>query len=235
MDEARVRATALPAALVLAWVAVKISPALVALIGMWVHETGHAVAAWLCGYQAFPGPWFTPIAGDRSPFFTLLLVGIVCAGGYRAWQLGRTFWIASAAIVVLLIAYCTFVLSPASAQQLIIFSGDGGSLVLGTLLMLTVYARESNPVRANQLRWGFLVIGAFAFVGALGTWTGPIDQLPFGENENGLSDPTVLTEQFGWTTRMLIDRYRQLANACLAAMAAVYLVHLLTPRPARSR
>src|SRR4051794_36875891 len=32
---------------------------------MWVHETGHAVAAWLCGYLAFPGPWFTPVANER--------------------------------------------------------------------------------------------------------------------------------------------------------------------------
>src|SRR5262249_6739102 len=89
--EASVRAAALPGALVFAWVAVKAWPALAGLLGMWVHETGHAVTAWLCGYQAFPGPWVTPVTTDRSPFFTLLVAGLVVAGGYRAWQARRRF------------------------------------------------------------------------------------------------------------------------------------------------
>jgi hypothetical protein len=225
-NEALVRAFALPGALLVAWIVVKISPGIVRLITMWVHETGHAVAAWVCGYQAFPGPWFTPVTEERSLAFSLTVAALVVAGGYRAWQRRQKFWIAAAATALVLMLLGTLVVSVSSAQQLITFFGDGGNLVLGTLLMLTMYAPASSVLRKNQLRWGLLVIGALAFVDALTIWTGPIDQLPFGENDNGLSDPSMLTEQYGWTVQLLIDRYRQLSYFCLAAMGGAYLFQL---------
>ncbi len=228
--ETYVRATALPAALVFAWIAVTVSPGLVRVITMWVHETGHAITAWFCGYPAFPGPWFTPITADRSWWFTLVLAGLLVAGGYRGWQRERTFWIFAAASALVLMWLGTFVLSVRSAQQLIAFNGDGGSLMLGTVMMLTLYARDAHPIRENHLRWVAIVIGALAFVDAFAIWTGPVDQLPFGENDNGLSDATVLTEQFGWTTPMLVARYHQLSHACLLVTAAVYVLHLWPAR-----
>ena len=226
-SETFVRAGALPGSLLFAWIIVKLLPGPVRLITMWVHETGHAVAAWLCGYQAFPGPWFTPVTTERSFFFTLVLAALIAAGGYRAWQRQRPFWIAAAVITLVLMLCGTFMLSWLSTQQLIVFFGDGGSLVLGTLMTFTIYAPETHSLHKNQIRWGLLAIGALAFMDSFVTWTGPIDQLPFGENENGLSDPTVLTEQFGWTTQLLVDRYRQLSYVCLAVMAIVYLFGLM--------
>ena len=218
------RAIALPLALLFAWLAVKGSPGLVRLLGMWVHESGHAVAAWLCGYLAWPGPWFTPVGMERSPSFTVLLVGVLAYGGYSAWQLQRWFWVAASACALLLVVFCTLVLGSRTAQQLIVFGGDGGCLVLGTILMLTVYAREEHPIRRDHLRWGLLIIGALAFTDVYAVWSGPIDGLPFGENENGLSDPSVLTEMYGWNLLILVSRYRQLAHACLALLMVVYLV-----------
>src|SRR5690349_18527764 len=74
-QELRARAVALPGALLVAWISVKGSPGLVRIFTMWVHETGHAVSAWLCGYTAWPGPWITPIGGQRS----ILLAGLLMA------------------------------------------------------------------------------------------------------------------------------------------------------------
>jgi hypothetical protein len=54
-------------------------------------------------------------------------------------------------------------------------------------------------------------------------WSGPINRLPFGENENGLSDPSVLTETYGWSLISLVNRYNQLAHACLMLLVVVYL------------
>jgi len=217
------RAMAVPFALVLARLLVKRSPGGVRILAMWVHESGHAASAWLCGYVAWPGPWFTPVGSERSPVFTLLLLAFVAYGGYRAWQLERRFWVAASAGTLLLILCCTFGLSASHAQQLIVFGGDGGCLVIGTMLILTVYAREDHPIRQEQLSWGLLVIGALAFMDAYTVWSGPIDRLPFGENENGLSDPSVLTEMYGWSVLTLITRYGQLAHACLALVAVVYV------------
>ena len=225
------RAVALPLALLLARIAVKGSPGAVRLLGMWVHESGHAVAAWLCGYLAWPGPWFTPVGTDRSPSFTVLLVGVLAYGGYRAWQLQRWFWVAASGCVLLLVLFCTLVLRSGTAQQLIVFGGDGGCLVLGTMLMLTVYAREEHPIRQDHLRWGLLIIGALAFMDVYAVWSGPIDRLPFGENENGLSDPSVLTEMYGWSLLSLVNRYSELAHACLALLVVVYLAGIYSQTP----
>jgi hypothetical protein len=225
------RAVALPLALLLAWLAVKGSPGAVRLLGMWVHESGHAVSAWLCGYLAWPGPWFTPVGAERSPSFSVLLVGMLAYGGYRAWQLQRWFWVTASACTFLLVLFCTLVLGSATAQQLIVFGGDGGCLVLGTILMLTVYAREDHPIREEHLRWGLLIIGALAFMDVYAVWSGPIDRLPFGENENGLSDPSVLTEMYGWSLLNLVNRYIQLAHACLALLVVVYLAGIYSRTP----
>jgi hypothetical protein len=227
------RAVALPLALLFAWLAVKGSPGAVRMLAMWVHESGHAVAAWVCGYTAWPGPWFTPVGTERSPSFTVLLVGLLAFGGHRAWQLDRWFWVVASAGALLLILFCTLLLDPGKAQQLIVFGGDGGGLVLGTMLMLTVYAREEHPIRQDHLRWGLLVIGALAFMDVYAVWSGPIDGLPFGEDDHGLSDPSVLTEMYGWGLLTLINRYGQLAHACLALLVVVYVVALYDRTPTR--
>jgi hypothetical protein len=220
------RAVALPLALLLAWLAVRESPGAVRMLAMWVHESGHAVAAWLSGFVAFPGPWVTPVDSERSPSFTALLVGLLAYGGYRAWRLQRWFWVVASASVLLLVLICTLVLGPGKAHQLVVFGGDGGGLVLGTMLMLTVYAREDHPIRRNQLRWGLLAIGALSFMDVYAVWSGPIDQLPFGESECGLSDPSVLTEMYGWSVLTLLNRYGHLAQACLVVLGVVYVAAL---------
>jgi hypothetical protein len=222
-SEQQARALALPLALLFAWLAVKGSPGAVRMLSMWVHESGHAVSAWLCGYRAWPGPWFTPVSTERSPVFTIVLLALVGYGGHRAWQLQRPLWITASAATILMILFCTLVLGPGKAQQMITFGGDGGCLVLGTLLMLTVYTKEDHPLREEHLRWALLVIGALAFMDVYAVWSRPIDRLPFGENENGLSDPSVLTEMYGWSVLTLINRYHQLARACLVVLAIVYV------------
>src|SRR4029079_17709652 len=60
--ELRVRVVALPGALLSAWMAMKAARGLVRMFSMWVHESGHAATAWLCGYSAWPGAWITPVA-----------------------------------------------------------------------------------------------------------------------------------------------------------------------------
>lgn len=225
-SELIVRAAALPSALILARLLVSASPGGVRMLTMWVHESGHAVAAWLCGYPAFPGPWITPVASERSPVFSVLLAASLASGLYVAAQRQRWFWVVASGITLLLMLLCTLMISPVTARQFGIFFGEGGCFALGTLLMLTIYAREDHPVRENQLRWAFLIIGALAFMDVYHVWSGPIDRLPFGENENGMSDPSVLTELYGWNVLMLIHRYMELARGCLAVLGTAYVAML---------
>lgn len=221
------RALAIPLALAFAWVARTTMPAVVRMLTMWVHETGHATAAWLSGYSAWPGPWFTPISSERNASLTLALVVFLVSAMWRAWRVGRWFWVLASAVTTLTVAWGTGWLTASQAEQFIFFAGDGGCFVLGTALMLSVYARDEHPVRRDGLRWGLVVFGALAFVDALVVWSGPIDSLPLGENDNGLSDPTVLTEVYGWTLPLVMERYARLAQASGLVVAAVYVLGLL--------
>src|SRR5215207_9280062 len=94
--ELYVRALALPGALIGARLATAVMPGPVRMLSMWVHESGHAATAWLTGFAAFPGPWFTPVDLERSLALTAVLAGALAAGAYRAWQIGRWFWFLSA-------------------------------------------------------------------------------------------------------------------------------------------
>jgi hypothetical protein len=159
---------------------------------------------------------------------TLVVAGALAAGAYHAWQAGRWFWFLTANAVLLLALLGTFALHPLSARQLIIFGGDGGCFVLGTVLMLTMYARAEHPVRHEHLRWAFLVFGALAFMDARATWFGGVGAIPFGEDERGFSDPSVLTELYGWSVAKLVGRYEQLAKACFVVLAGAYAAGVWT-------
>jgi hypothetical protein len=231
--EARLRRFGIPVALLLALLLVETGAGhflLRTFLSMWVHELGHAATAWLCGFPAFPGPWFTPTAQDRSaPFALLMLAGLGSATvwAFRSERPGLGKALASAVALQL---FCTLLLPAESARQLIYFMGDGGCLVLGTLLMLTLYAPEGSALKRDWLRWGFLVIGAAAFADAFEQWwaarTDP-DRIPFGMNEGaGLSDPSVLSDRYGWSATQLVHRYVALGIVCLAVLAAAYLLGL---------
>jgi hypothetical protein len=230
--ERRIRRVALPVALALA-VAVSRSGLrgiTRTFLTMWVHELGHAVAAWLCGFGAFPGPWLTPISEQRMPVVTVMLLGALGYAGYRAWR-GRALGVCLALAAVLgLQLVLTFGVRSYTARGLILFAGDGGCFVLGALLMATIFVRPGSALHRGWLRWGFLVIGAFAFADALATWWDARyggEGVVFGQNEGvGDSDPTRLVYEQGWAETVLVQRYLNLAKACLVGLTALWVVNL---------
>ncbi len=60
-------------------------------------------------------------------------------------------------------------------------------------------------------------------------WSGGLQNVPLGENSNGMSDPSVLTELYSWNIQVLISRYHKLAMLCFAALAIVYVIGLAGP------
>jgi hypothetical protein len=235
--ERRFRQFALPVALLVAWAVVHTGlPHLLlrTVFSMWVHELGHAIAAWLCGRFAFPGPWFTPVAAQRTWIVVLVLSAGLGYGVFRFWRT-RKPWAAALLVVLAAQAACTFILPDRKATTFIVWSGDGGCMVLGTLLMLSLYARKRSQLRVGWLRWGFLVIGAAAFADGFATWwaaRADREVIPFGENEGqGLSDPTVLVFQQGFSLPGLVNSYVGLGMACLAVLLVGYVLGL---RPERA-
>jgi hypothetical protein len=224
-----IRAFALPGALLVMWLMSDSGlgrAVLRILFSMWLHESGHALTAWLCGYKAFPGPWATAVDEVRSASFSVLLAGALGLLVFRGWKRAqRPLLLAGLGLLGLQFVGTVLVRSHV-ARALIYFNGDGGGLLLATLLMATLYAPKGASLHEGWLRWGFLVIGAAGFADIFRVWWDArrnFGSIPFGHNEgSGPSDPSALTGLFGWSVHTLVSRYLTLGWVCLAGLAALY-------------
>ncbi|MCY1076073.1 hypothetical protein [Archangium lansingense] len=236
-SELRLRLFALPVALAVAWLLVH-SPMwgflLSVFLSMWIHELGHAVTAWFCGFPSLPGPWVTRTGEERSTVVFLVLAALLAGLLLRGYLTRSRLMMIAGATGLVLQFVGTQVLSPWKGHMLVTFGGDGGSLVLGTLLMTTLYAPRESKLRQGWLHWGYLAIGAAAFMDPFSEWWAArtdFARIPFGEMEGvGLSDASKLVDIYRWDELELIRRYTWLGLACLAALAVLYGVGLLRAR-----
>jgi hypothetical protein len=231
------RIFALPGALLFGYLANWATPMLTTFLAMWLHESGHAITAWFCGYAAFPTAWITLIPAERGRWISIVLGAAVAVGGYLAYRLERWFWVAVSAAVLVLFVLGN--IQPAAhARLLFTFWGEGGAYVLSTILMLSFYARPDAPITRSQVRWGLLILGAMAFWSVYTRWSGGFENIAqFLEDtdERGIpSDMRVLNLEYGWSTFVLINRYRTLGYACLVVLAGAYAAGLLQVRRLRS-
>ncbi len=190
-----------------------------------LHELGHAVTGWLSGFACLPTLWKTRIPEARGVVTPVLVGGLgVALLALGGWARRLGLGVAGGVLAVLALYGTTRPVE--TAQVAITFGGDGGAMVLGTLLMCTFFVAPESRLRAGQLRYGLLAIGAAAFVDTFSLWsaarTDP-DVIPFGEIEGvGLSDPSKLKDVYGWTERAIVHRYVTLGTLCLVALAAVW-------------
>jgi hypothetical protein len=228
-QELQYRVLGIPLALIVARIGVSLSPFLTGFLRMLLHECGHAITAWLCGYSAIPGLWFTSMSESPESLVTLMIIGILAGVSFWAWKTNRPYLVAATIGLFIVHLVCRR-LTYERAHALIAFGGDGGALVLGSLLMMTLYVSRESPVYENQLRWGFLAIGAAAFIDTFHTWTGSEDNIPFGVQEGAQTDPSQLVENYGWTIQAMIQSYVRLGELCLLAIALIYIVGIIRAR-----
>jgi hypothetical protein len=231
LRELKYRIIALPLALLLARLVAGTGLRMAAaMLAMVLHESGHAITAWLTGRWAVPLLWVTPHGEQRSWGIVLLVTIVILGAGFLAWQAERLGWVLAAAAVLLLQLIVLTLPTSVPPGSLIVFFGDGGAMVLATILMATFYApRESWLYKSWGLRWGLLTIGALSFMHVFLTWSGPLEDLPFGEIEGvNLSDPSLLTEMYGWSVLQMVDRYKRLGESCLIALLALYVWGLVS-------
>lgn len=221
--EFKCRIFALPLALLVARLVAR-SP--LGMLAMVLHESGHAITAWLTGRWAVPLLWVTMHGEERSWWVVLAVTSVIMYWGFLAWRSQRRGLLcaAGAALIVQLI----FLRLPAGSS--IVFGGDAGAFVLGTVLMATFYVPRASAIyRSWGLRWGLLAIGAICFMQVFLVWSGSIDDIPFGEIEGvNLSDPSLLTTVYGWSVTQLVNRYMRLATVCLVILAGMYVWGLIS-------
>ena len=227
--EYKMTLVALPVALALGVLFHFLMPGLQRLFfGMPVHELGHAVSAWLCGFFAIPTLWKTLVFSDsRSFLLPLALAGGLVWLAVLAWRAERAGYVVLIAAVLVLQAIGTLGVSLDTAEMLFTFGGDGMGMVLAALLMASFFVGKRTQLYKGSLRWGFLVIGAAAFADMFATWWAAqwnADAIPFGENEgSGLSDPMKLLEDYHWQAKTIVRRYVLVGCGSLAGLALVYI------------
>jgi len=75
----------------------EITPNRALLLAMVLHESGHAITAWLTGRWAVPLLWVTPHGQERSWLIVLLVTAVIGFAGFLAWKMERPGWLLAAA------------------------------------------------------------------------------------------------------------------------------------------
>lgn len=190
-----------------------------------VHEFGHAVTAWFCGFAAIPTLWKTFIPEAR---LWGVSIALSCAIGYliyRAYWKENTPLIFGGVMLLLIQAFATLGLTPETAHTLTIFGGDGAGMLIAVLLMGSFYFGKETQIYKGSLRWGFLLIGAASFIDIFATWwraRQDIGAIPYGTLDGASSDSMTLVETYGWSLDNLVNRYVTLGACCLVVLALVY-------------
>ena len=191
-----------------------------------VHEFGHAVTAWFCGFGAIPTLWKTVVFGEeRAIVAPLALAGAIGFMVYRAYGADRLPLVYAGCALILLQAIATLGTNEDTARMLISFGGDGAGMVLATLLMGSFFFGKNTQLYRGSVRWGLVVIGAASFIDMYGTWwkaRNDDQAIPYGTTGGMATDAMTLMDEYGWSAQVLVSRYLVLGACCLVALALVY-------------
>jgi hypothetical protein len=236
-DNWRVNVIVPPLLLALAWL-VTIGPLGMLLTGfhVWMHEFGHATAAWMCGFRATPLPFgWTPVEPEHSNFVyfgLLLLFGILFVAGWRE----RKAWPMAAAVALAALQFHMTWRMRELDQEFwwSAFGGVGGEFYLSALFMAFFFVQLPEKFKWGACRYVFFLIGATAFVNIYLMWDKVyhgLEEIPFGSMINGEGDQggdmNKLMDGFGWTKAMIRRNYHLLGNGCLIGLGITYAVFVL--------
>jgi len=190
-----------------------------------IHELGHATVAWFCGFNAVPTLWKTISPSERGVAASFLLfIGIVSLANYGRKNM-QNAWVIIAAFLLLMQGISSLLISERDAEQYILFGGDGGGMVLATLLMLSFYFGKQTQLYQGGLRWGFLGIGAAAFADMFMTWWRSLSdrlEVPYGLTGGEPTDAFKLINYHTWSWEQLISRHVAVGVICIVVLLAFY-------------
>ena len=217
---------ALPAMLVIAML-VQITGFLAGMqrivFGMPVHEMGHAVTGWLCGFNSIPSLWVTVSSGERGYISSIVVLTALLMLARYALMNKKPAWLIPAIIIFLIQIYGTLIISENTADMLITVGGDAMGLILATVLMVIFYLGKDTQLYKGSLRWGFLAIGAAAFMDIFTPWYNrDISAIGYGMTGNIHTDSFKMINIHLWQWDSLFTLHNTIGYSCLLAVVCAY-------------
>ena len=197
------------------------------VFGMPVHEMGHAVTGWLCGFNSIPSLWVTVSSGERGYISSVAVLAALFMLTRYALVNKKPAWLIPVIIIFLLQIYGTLIISENTADMLITVGGDAMGLVLATLLIVIFYMGKETQLYKGSLRWGFLAIGAAAFMDIFTPWYNKdISAIGYGMTGNNHTDSFKMINFHLWEWNSLFTLHNTIGWLCLMAMACAYCIGL---------
>jgi Zn-finger nucleic acid-binding protein len=225
-------AFALPVALAVAWLLRASGVAGLVLGGARIplHELGHALAAWFCGFSALPIPFGMTWLGDARAVSVWLLLAVgLGAAVWRLFRAGERAWAGLFAALLVLQQFATWATTDSTRRLLITFGGSAGELLLSATLVALFHARLPARLRWDQARWIALFVGAFILVNQTLLWREARlnhELIPWGSVMGEDGDMQRLERDHGWAPSRIAMRYAAFAHASCALAATAWITSL---------
>jgi hypothetical protein len=199
---------------------------------VWVHEFGHASVAWLSGRRALPLPFgWTNVEQEKSALVYVgmpVLLGVLAVAGWKE----RRIWPVLLAVILLAAqTYMTWFLPEDRGHMWMIFGGVGGEFYISAAMVGLFYFEFPEKFRWGGCRYVFLFIGSAVFYESFAFWSRVkhgLEGIPYGSMINGEGDGggdmNILHDDYQWTQHQIIYSYWHLAEACLVALAVIYVL-----------
>jgi len=192
-----------------------------------VHELGHAITGWLCGFNSIPTLWKTLTPENRGYFSSLiLLIGLGALARYGLKN-KQPAWLFLIAIILMIQVYGTFVITLGKADMYITMGGDAMGMILATFLMAVFYVGKDTQIYKGALRWGFLGIGAAAFINMFAPWWNKdITAIGYGLTGGIPTDSWKMINMHLWEWDALFSVHIVLGVVCLVVLVVIYVLGL---------
>jgi len=196
------------------------------VFGMPVHEFGHAVVGWLCGFNTIPTLWKTLIPENQGFIAPALLFAGTCYAINYA-RLRANGYLLLAGVLLFVVQFSgTFILDKQTSRMLITWGGNGMGMILAIALMAGFSFNKHTSWYSGYLRWGFAFIGAAAFADIAWPWwasLSDISAVPYGTTGGNPTDTYKLIHTHGWQMEEVVNRYVTFSVICMCVLTFFYL------------
>lgn len=200
----------------------------------WIHEFGHASAAWFGGVRAIPLPMgWTNWGGEREWAVTICFTILIGLLGYLSWQKRSYFLMTILSLIFVAQIYFRFFLSMGELEAMIVWMGTAGEFWISALFVIAYQFQLPKEIHWHPLRYLFLFLGAASFFVQMQKWiqiSKGLDDMRMGHlvmitGAHLKTDTLRLVEDWAWTEAEIIQSYLSLGKICIVVMIINYIAH----------